>query len=64
MIQLTSLVGKQFYVNFNLIEQMNETPDTVLTLTDGKTFVVQETAGQVVQLIIEFQQQVHQKLQG
>lgn len=64
MIQLTSLVGKQFYVNFNLIEQMNETPDTVLTLTDGKTFAVQETPRQVVQLIIEFQQQVHQKLQG
>lgn len=64
MIQLTSLVGKQFYLNFNLIEQMAETPDTVLTLTDGKTFVVQESATQVVQLIIEFQHQVQQKLQG
>lgn len=60
MILLTSLVGQPFYVNFTLIEQMAATPDTVITLTNGKTFVVQESAAQVVQLIVQFQQQVQQ----
>lgn len=58
MILLTSFNGKEFYLNPDLIYRIDETPDTVITLTDGKTLVVKEKAVLVKQLIIEYRQQV------
>ena len=42
MINVTRLNGKQIMINAELIESVEETPDTVVTLTDGKKFVVKE----------------------
>lgn len=58
MIGLTSLKGKQFYLNPDLIYRIDETPDTVITLTDSKTLVVQETAAAVIALIIAYRQKI------
>lgn len=63
MIELTSLVDQKFYLNLKLIQKMVATPDTVITLVDGKTFVVKESTEQVVALIIAFEQKIHQKIQ-
>lgn len=63
MIELTSLVDQKFYLNLKLIQKMVATPDTVITLVDGKTFVVKESTKQVVALIIAFEQKIHQKIQ-
>lgn len=63
MIELTTLVDSKFYLNIKLIQKMVETPDTVITLVDGKTFVVKESAKQVVALIITFEQKIQQKIQ-
>ena len=35
MIEVTRLNGKDFVLNAELIEVMEETPDTVITLTTG-----------------------------
>ncbi|GBG94925.1 hypothetical protein LFYK43_13840 [Ligilactobacillus salitolerans] len=58
MIGLTSLKGKQFYLNPDLIYRIDETPDTVITLTDSKTLVVLETATAVIALIIAYRQKI------
>lgn len=58
MILLTSLTGKKFYLNPDLIYRIDETPDTVVTLTDGKTLVVRETADVIVKLIIGYRRQI------
>ena len=44
MIEVTRLKGKKMMINAELIETVEETPDTVITLTNGKKFVVSESA--------------------
>jgi len=52
MIKLTRLNGKQFWLNEELIETLEETPDVVLTLTNGHKYVVSEPASAVNDLIV------------
>ena len=54
MIWVTRLNGSEIVVNADLIETVESTPDTVLTLVDGKKYVVQEAAGDVVRRIQAF----------
>jgi flagellar protein FlbD len=48
MIVLTRLSGSAFVLNADLIERLDSTPDTVVTLVDGKKYVVAEDLLQVV----------------
>jgi flagellar protein FlbD len=48
MIVLTRLSGSAFVLNADLIERLDSTPDTVVTLVDGKKYVVAEGLIQVV----------------
>ena len=56
MIRISRLNGKEFYINADLIEFIEETPDTVITLTSGKKLVVGENAQLIIERIIEFRQ--------
>ncbi|MBB6282167.1 flagellar FlbD family protein [Geobacillus subterraneus] len=58
MISLTKLNGKRFVLNALYIEQIEAFPDTTVTLTNGKKFVVRETVEQVAALANEFYRQV------
>ncbi len=51
MIQLTRLNGSRFLVNSDLIERVDETPDTVLTLVDGTRYLVSEDLDTVLEEI-------------
>jgi len=51
MISLTRLSGSVFVLNADLIERLDRTPDTVITLVDGKKYVVAETMDEVVDAI-------------
>ena len=48
MIALTRLSGSAFALNSDLIERVDSTPDTVITLVDGSKYVVAEDLRQVV----------------
>ena len=43
----------QFYVNEDMIEFIEETPDTILTLNTGKKIAVMESAIDIVEKIRE-----------
>ncbi|MBN8219756.1 MAG: flagellar FlbD family protein [Spirochaetes bacterium] len=58
MIELSRLNGKVFYLNHNLIEIFEETPDTVIKLTDGTKYVVREKVDELLGKIISFNRQV------
>ncbi|MBQ0139891.1 MAG: flagellar FlbD family protein [Kurthia sp.] len=58
MIDLTKLNGKKFSLNALYIESVEEFPDTTITLTTGRKYVVLETAEQVQQAMINFYTQV------
>ena len=58
MIQLTRLNHVPLVLNSDLIEHMEVTPDTVVTLTSGQKFVVLESAEEVLNRIIEFRRSI------
>lgn len=58
MIEVTRLNDKKIVVNADLIETVEETPDTVLTLTTGKKFVIKEKTDEVRKLVIEYKKQI------
>lgn len=59
MVKVTKLNGSTFFLNPFLIETMEETPDTIITLTNGKKFIVKESAADVIVLVKEFFRDVY-----
>jgi flagellar protein FlbD len=51
VIKLHRIRGEEFYLNADLVESVENTPDTVVTLFDGRKMVVHEPAQEVVELI-------------
>ena len=51
VIRVTRLNGSSILVNAVLIETIEETPDTIITLITGKKFMVLEKAQDVVLLV-------------
>lgn len=58
MIDVTRMNGKQFTLNSDLIETIEETPDTVLTLTTGKKIIVKESRQKVKNLVKLYQKEI------
>lgn len=53
MIILTRLDGKEFLLNEEFIEVVNETPDTVIVLENGHSYIVRESINELVEKIRE-----------
>jgi len=51
MINVTKMNNKSITVNSDLIETVEETPDTVITLTTGKIILVKESRQEIVDLV-------------
>ncbi len=51
MITLTRISGSVFVLNADLIERIDSTPDTVISLVDGKKYVVLESPEAVMMAI-------------
>ncbi len=58
MLALTKLNGQQFVVNAELVELVESTPDTIVSLTTGKKYMVKETVEEVVDRIIQYRRQI------
>ena len=54
MIELTRLNGTKFLLNPELIEQMEATPDTVITLVTGNNLVVRESLPEVRAAYVDY----------
>ena len=54
MIRVSKLNKEEFYINPHLIETIEKTPDTVVTLTTNKKYVVAETAEEMLAEIVEY----------
>ena len=59
MIPLTRLNHLSLVLNADLIEWIEVTPDTVISLTTGQKLVVLESAEEVVSRIIEFRRAIY-----
>lgn len=58
MIVLTRLNGVSFALNPDLIERIEATPDTVVTLIGGTKYVVAETIDELLERVHEHRRQV------
>jgi flagellar protein FlbD len=64
MIKLTKFKSSdhEFVLNADLIETIEETPDTVVTLTNGKKIIVTESMDEVVRKVMEFRRALARNL--
>ena len=60
MVRLTRLNHAPIVLNSDLIEHIDMTPDTVISMTTGQVFRVLETADEVVDRIVEFRRRTYQ----
>jgi flagellar protein FlbD len=58
MIQLTHFNGGQFYLNAEIIQTVESTPDTVITLINNQKLLVKDKAEVVVAKIIAYHRTV------
>ena len=65
MIKLTKFNSQtnkkgEFVLNAEIIETIEETPDTVITLTNGKKFIVEEAMDEIVRRVMKYRRALHQ----
>ena len=58
MIEVTKINGVKGLVNPDLIELVEETPDTVLTLTTGRKIIVKESRQEIKNLVILYRKDI------
>lgn len=58
MIKVKRLNNKEFVVNSDLILYIEETPDTVITLTTGQKIVVVEEVDDVINKIVKYKAKI------
>jgi flagellar protein FlbD len=54
MIHLTRINHSSLILNSDLIEHLQTTPDTLITLTNGHTYLVLETPEEVIHKIVVY----------
>lgn len=62
MIKLTKLNGQTFYLDSEKIEAIESTPDTVITLINGKTYMVKENLRVVLRRIYKYRRRIYSKI--
>jgi len=60
MIRLVKMNGQEVWINAELVESVESTPDTIVGLTNGRRIIVRESPEQVVWRAMEYQRQVRQ----
>ena len=61
MIKVTRLNHTSLILNSDLIEHIEITPDTVITLTSGQKFMVLESAEEILEEVIAFRKSLLDK---
>ena len=58
MIELTRINGGRVTVNKDLIVTIEETPDTLLSFTNGQKLLVKESRQDVIRLVKEYEREI------
>jgi flagellar protein FlbD len=59
MIQLTKLDDRRLVLNDDLIEFIESTPDTVITLTTGRKIIVKEQVEDIIDDIVNYRRRLY-----
>ena len=58
MIEVTRLNDTKLIINADMIEKVEESPDTVITLTSGNKIIVKESRQEIKNLVILYKKEV------
>lgn len=58
MIHLTGMNNKEFILNDDHIEKIEEIPETMITLTNGKKYIVLDSIEEVIKKIIRYKSEI------
>lgn len=58
MVELTGMNNKSFVLNADHIEKIEEVPETLITLTNGKKYIVLETIDEVIEEVIKYKNRI------
>lgn len=62
MIKLLKLNGEEFILNCDLIETIEKTPDTIITLTNGKKFLVKDSIEAIINKVVIYKQHLYKPI--
>jgi flagellar protein FlbD len=58
MIEVTRLNDKKLFINADLIEKVEESPDTMISLTSGNKIIVKESGQEIKNLVILYKKEI------
>lgn len=58
MIKLTGLNNKEFILNAEIIEKIEIVPETLITLTNGRKYIVLESTEEVMDEILRYKRKI------
>lgn len=58
MIEVTKLNGAKLLINADLIETVEETPDTVISFTTGRKIIVKESRQEIKNLVKSYRKDI------
>ncbi len=58
MIEVTKLNGTKILINSDLIEVVEETPDTVISFTTGRKIIIKESRQEVKNLVKSYRRDI------
>lgn len=59
MIKLTGLNNKEFVLNADHIEKVEEVPECIITLINGKKYLVLGTSEDIIRKVIEYKNKIY-----
>ncbi|EOR27249.1 Swarming motility protein SwrD [bioreactor metagenome] len=58
MIDVTTMNNKEIILNADHIEKIEEVPETLITLTNGKKYIVLESVEEIVEKVIRYKNKI------
>jgi flagellar protein FlbD len=58
MITITKINDKEIVINSDLIETMESTPDTTISMTTGRKIIVKEEVEKVIDKVVEYKKRI------
>ena len=58
MIDLTGMNNKEFVLNADHIEKIEAVPETIITITNGKKYIVLESVDEVKDAVIRYKNRI------
>jgi len=58
MVHLTRINDTHFVINAEMIELVESSPDTIVSLTTGHKYLVKDTVDEVIAKVVEYKQSI------